>query len=356
MYSTPVYLYQQITQVLLVDTGGGFFTMRFNPVYAKTLTVNKGVDNVLLFEFINQDQKPVNITGSAFVFRLISQNGDQLLIEKSMEVLSAGQGRVKVVLNNQDTVNLVAQPASYSIQRTSGNYVQAVYVDANSQARGNCDIVDSVLPEFVPSTLVTVPDTYGKNQFVGTAPTDWPDWALNPQPINTTQQTEFYSSHIETNGTSFNTIKFDLVHYTGTVKIQAADNYQSTWYDVSETREYLDSSEPDYFNIAGYYPLLRLALNNSIGFGASGTVTVVDGVVTAVQLSNPGMDYVAAPYVEILGTGSGARARAVLGSGGTVSQVIVENGGSGYLPIQFNGLVSATAVFTNGKIENVQYR
>jgi hypothetical protein len=83
---------------------------------------------------------------------------------------------------------------------------------------------------------------------------------------------------------------------------------------------------------------------------------VVNGVVTAVTLSNPGFSYVAAPYVQILGNGAGAIAEAVLGGNGTVSQVNVIAGGSGYLPIQFLGSPSATAFFSNGKIENVQYR
>jgi hypothetical protein len=102
--------------------------------------------------------------------------------------------------------------------------------------------------------------------------------------------------------------------------------------------------------------LLRLAFNNSVGYGASGTVTVVDGQVTQVTLNNPGVNYVAAPYVQILGNGSGATARAVLGTGGTLSGVDVITSGTGYLPIQFQGSVSATAFFSNGKVENVQYR
>jgi hypothetical protein len=211
MYSTTVYLYQQITRVLLVNTDGGYFTARYDPVYAKSLTINKGVDNVLLFEFINQDQKPVNITGSTFVFRVINQAGDELLVQKDCEVLSATTGRVKVVLDTTDTINIQAQPASYSIERSAGNYVQAVYVDANSQARADCNIVDSILPQFQPSQPVTIPDMYGKNQFVGAAPTSYPDWALNPQPINSIQPTEFYSSQIETTGAAFTTVKFDLV-------------------------------------------------------------------------------------------------------------------------------------------------
>lgn len=356
MYSTTVYLYQQITRVLLVNTDGGYFISRYNLVYAKSLTINKGVDNVLLFEFINQDQKPVNITGSTFVFRAIAQDGSELLIEKPCQILSAALGRVKVVLDVTDTINVQAQPASYSIERTSGNYVQAVYVNADSQARADCNIVDSVLPEFQPSAVCTVPDMYGKNQFVGTAPTSYPDWALNPQPINSIHQTEFYSSHMPTTGAAATTIKFDLTHYTGTVKVQAAQNYESVWYDVSETREYLDQTVIDHFNIVGYHPLLRLALNNSVGYGASATVTVVDGEVTQVTLNNPGVNYVAAPYVQILGNGSGAIAQAVLGSNGTLSGVDVITSGTGYLPVQFQGGVAATAFFSNGKIENVQYR
>jgi hypothetical protein len=356
MYSTTVYLYQQKIRALLVDTNGQYFTARYEPVYAQTLTVNKGVDNALLFEFINQDQKPVNITGSSFVFRLLNQAGDELLVEKNMEILSATTGRVKVVLSSQDIDGIVAQPASYSIERSQGNYRQAVFTDANAGARGVCVVVDSVLPEFVPSGQLTIPDIYGKNQLVSPAPTDWPDWALTPQPINAIRLTEFYSSYIPYTGKNITTVKMDLVHYTGTLKLQAADTYQSTWYDVTESRQYFDRTETVYFNAVGYYPLLRVALNNSIGAGASATATVVDGVVTGIQVTNPGQDYVAAPYVQILGNGAGATARANLGSGGTVSSIDVVTGGSGYLPLQYQGLTAATVLITTGIVENIQYR
>lgn len=356
MYSTTVYLYQQITKVLLIDTSGGYFTARYDPVYAKQLTINKGVDNVLLFEFINQDEKPVNITGSSFVFRVVNQTGDELLITKDMEILSAALGRVKVVLNTEDTINIQAQPASYSIQRAAGNYVQAAYVDANSQARADCNIVDSVLPQFIPSAECTVPDLYGKNNYVGTAPTNWPDWALTPQPQNSIQMTEFYSSYMPTNGSSFTTVKYDLVGYTGTVKVQAAQNYESVWYNVSETREYLNATVSEYFNIVGFHPLLRLALNNSIGYGAQGNVQVTDGVVTGITITNAGYNYIAPPHIQILGNGSGAEATCTIGDNGQIAGVTIVSGGSGYVPFQFQGSISATAVFTNGKIENVQYR
>lgn len=356
MYSTTVYLYQQITRVLLIDTSGGYFTARYDPVYAKQLTVNKGVDNVLLFEFINQEQKPVNITGSTFVFRMISQNGDVLLLSKQMETLSAALGRVKVVLTTEDTIDLVAQPASYSIQRTSGNYVQAVYTDANSQARADCNIVDSILPQFQDSANLTIPTIYGPSSWPQNPPSGWPDWALTPQPVNYTQTTEFYSSQIPTHGASLTTIKMDLTHFTGTIKAQAAQDYEAPWYDVTDSTQYLDATESIYLNVVGFHPLIRVAFNQSQGWGAQATATVVDGVVTGITLNNPGYNYIAAPNVMILGNGAGAKAVASLASDGGCGAITVTDGGSGYLPITFGNTQMASVVINNGTVTNLMYR
>ena len=357
MYSTTVYLYQQITRVLLVDTSGGYFTMRYEPVYAKTLTVNKGVDNVLLFEFINQDQKPVNITGSTFVFRLLSQDGNELFIEKPLEILAANTGRAKVVLTPADTDDIEAQPASYSIQRTQGNYQQAVFVDANAGARADCNVVDSVFPQFVPSAEITVPDIYGNENMGSTQvqPTNWPDWAQNPQPLSYYKQTEYYSSYIPSNESGFTTIKMDLVEFTGTIKVQGAPNYQSEWYNVTESRQYLNATESVYFNVVGYHPLLRVAINSSVGYGATASVNVVNGVVTSLTPINGGYEYVAPPRVQIIGTGAGAVVTANL-SGNSVTSYNVISGGSGYIPEIFGNGVFATALISNGTVANIKYR
>lgn len=356
MYSTTLYLYQQIVRVLLIDTGGGYFTARYDPVYAKTLTINKGVDNVLLFEFINQDQKPVNITGSAFKFRLISQEGNELLIEKDMEILSPTTGRAKVVLTINDTINFVAQPASYSIQRTQGNYVQAVFVDDNAGARGNADIVDSVQPDFEDSVNLTIPTIYGPNSWPDNPPSGWPDWALTPQPINYTQQTEYFSSHIPTNGRQLTTIKMDLEHFTGTIKAQAAQDYLAPWYDVTESTQYLNATETVYLNVVGFHPLIRLALNQSQGQGATASAQTANGVVTGVTVTNPGQNYIAPPNVLIIGNGAGARAVASIGVDGQVGNITVTDGGSGYLPMNFGGSMMANVVINNGTITNLMYR
>jgi hypothetical protein len=260
------------------------------------------------------------------------------------------------VLDQADTDIILAQPGSYSIVRTNGNYVQAAYVDANSQARAECNIVDSVLPQFIPSQEVTVPDIYGKQQYLQVAPTSWPDWALTPQPLNGYQTSEYYSSEMPTNGLSFTTIKMDLVHYTGYIKVQGAANYESVWYNATEAVEYLDYTGPVYFNVLGYHPLLRVAFNNQYGYGAQGSVTVTDGVVTEVNLSYNGSNYIAPPFVQILGDGTGAEAVATISPNGQVTGVTIVNGGQGYWPIQLGSTLAATVVFSNGIVENIQYR
>jgi hypothetical protein len=173
--------------------------------------------------------------------------------------------------------------------------------------------------------------------------------------VNTTQLTEFYSSHIPTSGQSLTTVKMDMDHYTGTVKFQAAENYQSVWFDVTADYEFLNETSVQYFNILGYYPLMRASFNNSLGYGAQGTLQVTDGVVTGVQVTSGGSGYQAPPKVQILGNGAGATAEAVI-QNGVVTSIIVTNGGSGYLPIQYQSTNYGTALITNGTIGNLQYR
>ena len=355
MYSTTVYLYQQIQKVLLVDTSGAYFTARYNPVYAKQLTINKGVDNVLLFEFINQEQKPVNVTGSTFIFRLLSQDGSQILVSKEMVALSANLGRVKVVLEPSDTDNIVAQPASYSIERISGSYEQAVFTNGNSAARGDANVVDSVYPEFIDSREVTIPTVnLGAMYPTTNGANGWPDWGGNQPPYNQLQLTEFYSSHFNTyNGLV--TLRMNMLNFTGTVKVQSADTYQSPWYDVSDSTQYLNKSGQVYMNVLGFYPLLRLAFNKSIGTGASATATVEDSVVTTITIKNGGLGYIAAPNVTILGDGAGAIATAEINDG-TVTNINLISGGSGYWPANFSNTDNAVVVINTGFILDILAR
>jgi len=388
MYSTQVYLYQQLARVLLMDTGGGeTFIYRYDPVYAKRLTINKGVDNVILFEFINQEQKPVNVTGSGFVFRVINTQSNELLLQKPMVILNGATGRVKVEFDGSELLDVLAQPASYSIQRTQpgGGYSDAVFVDAQAGARAPVDIVDSVLPQYVPSAPLTIPTMELSAQFSydGSGYENYPNspyWAgggaggpgggwnsyVNPQ---------FVSSFIEPRQ-AVTTIQMDLVGYTGTIKAQAADNYQSIFYNITESTTYFNETRTIYMNIVGWHPLVRLAFDSSLfavpyyqnQVPAFATAFVEDGVITSITMQNNGSGYAARPLVTIAGNGAGARAEAIWDPAtGAVTGINVIDGGSGYWRIPNAAITGgqypvspqnqgAAVIISTGYVENLLYR
>jgi len=369
-----------------MDTGGGeTFIYRYDPVYAKRLTINKGVDNVLLFEFINQQEKPVNITGSTFLFRVINTASNELLLQKPMTILSGATGRVKVEFDGSELLQVLAQPASYSIQRTQpgGGYSDAVFVDAQAGARAPIDIVDSVLPQYVPSAPLTIPNTELSNQFSyeGVGLENYaasPYWQGNPNGSNNWNSwvnPQFYSSYIEPRS-AVTTIQMDLVGYTGTIKAQAADNYQSVWYNISESETYLNQTRTIHWTIQGWYPLVRLAFDSSLfsvpfyqnQVPATAVAFVEDGVITSILMQNNGSGYAAPPKVNIVGNGAGARARAVWSpETGAVTGIEVLDGGSGYWRIPNATLTSgqypvspqnqgALVIISTGYVENLLYR
>ena len=232
---------------------GSTFDRRWQPVYAKSLKLNLGVDNVILFQFLNQDQKPVNISGATFTFRIISQNGDNLLYAKELVTLNAPTGRAKVTIPSADTLAFQAQPASWSLEVSSGVLNQAVFTDDYSGARGDIDIVDSVFPAFVASEELTIPSQA-------------PDSSV------------YYTSTLTTEGSRLTTFQIDPVDFTGSISIQgASDAVMNTveWYNVAfedlktgNTVSELDlvhSFDRLGINVEGYHPYLRIAFAISNG-------------------------------------------------------------------------------------------
>ena len=382
MYSTQLYLYQQITQVLAIDTvDGPSFSYMYNPVYAKVLTINKGIDNVLLFEFINQNEKPVNITGSNFIFRVIDTEGITVLLEQPMVILNAATGRAKVTLMASQLLEILAQPAYYSITRASGNLNEPVFVDAQSGSRAPLTIVDSVLPQYLPSRPLTVPTVKISAQgsadgtSFGNAGGDY-YWNGNPNGANYWNSfalTEYYSSFVKPIS-GVTTIQMTLDGYTGTIKAQAAADYESVPYNVTESTTYLNHTGTIYLNVIGWYPLLRVCFNNSIfsvpggnGIPAQAYAICEDGVVTSINVQNAGSGYLAPPKINILGEGAGARAEATIGGNGEIASITVTNGGSGYWLVPNAGINTpyypvppnnqgAMVIISTGYITDLLYR
>lgn len=382
MYSTTAYLYQQRTQVLLLDSSGQYFTMRYDPVYAKRLTLNLGVDNVLLFSFVNQDEKPVNVNGCTFTFRITNTAGTVLLLQAPMTILNAATGQVKVSIPAADTLELIAQPASYSISVQSGILNQAVFTNAQAGARAPIDLVNSIFPQFIPSVPLTIPTTSLSTQtsFDGASYEQYPGWAGNwyyggngSWYNNNYQNTEFYSSFIQPRN-YITTIQMDLIGYTGTIKAQFAQNYESIWYNVTESTTYYNETRTIYMNVIGWYPLLRLCFNNSLfstpnppGVPASAYAVCNEGVLTDIVIQNGGYGYLAPPKVDIVGNGAGAVVTSEIDDNGTVTGFNIISGGSGYWPIPSGGVNPAAypvppaqqgafPIISTGYITNILYR
>jgi len=286
-------------------------------------------------------------------------------------------------------LQVLAQPASYSIQRTQpgGGYSDAVFVDAQAGARAPIDIVDSVLPQYVPSAPLTIPTTELSNQFSyeGVGLENYaasPYWQGNPNGSNNWNSwinPQFSSSFIVPRY-AVTTIQMDLVGYTGTIKAQAADNYQSVWYNISDSVTYFndtaDETKTIHWTITGWYPIVRLAFDSSLfsvpyyqnQVPATAVAIVEDGVITSIQMQNNGSGYAAPPKVNIVGNGAGARARAIWSpETGAVTGIEVLDGGSGYWRIPNATLTSgqypvspqnqgALVVISTGYIENLLYR
>lgn len=254
MFSTTAYLYQQIQSVLLIDiTGvGPVFDRRWRPVYAKNLKLNLGVDNVILFQFQNQDQKPVNISAATFTFRIISQNGENLLYARELVSLNDALGRAKVTIPAADTLALQAQPAGWSLEISRGDLDQAVFTDDYAGARGMIDIVDSVLPAFVASAELTI----GAQAPEGNV---------------------YYSSTLTTNGARLTTFQIDTGDFVGNLTVEGASASADTdaeWYDVdiqdldtgnTVANIALIPARRIGVNVEGYHPYLRLELDRDSG-------------------------------------------------------------------------------------------
>lgn len=309
MYSTTVYLVQQRHQVVLVDIDGEYFDRRYRPVYARKLTANKGVDNVILFEFVNQDQKPVNITGSTLLFRIISQDGRELLYTKEMVILNAQFGRAKVVIGRDELATVDGQPANWSIERISGDLKEPIYVDDYAGARGFIDVVDSVYPQFTPSGTMTIP-THG---YVDVG---------NPNRVHT--------SEVYTADRNLVTFQMDFDNFTGNIKAQGSDTLLGPWYDIDLQYEYINQRDRDHVNVHGKHGYVRFEINQ-YGANATANIQVAHGNVTSITLTSGGNQWygVVEPRVTIFGNGTGALANATV-SNGVVSTIQLDSGGSGF--------------------------
>lgn len=221
------------------------------PQYAKPLTLHRGVDNQLQFQFLNQEQKPVDITGKTITCRILNYEGNQVLLEKALTLQLPATGICALITNAADLEDITPQKAYYTLEIPVGEFDYPVFVDQNAGARGDMNIVDSILPSFVPSYPVSIP-------------TGQPFPNLSQiSNANSNAQT-YYTSVINTQDNPILTLQARYTDYVGNVVIEGSTIVDGDWYPIT-AHSYANVTETYGYTIRGFHPYIRMQFVSNTG-------------------------------------------------------------------------------------------
>lgn len=243
MFITDVFYY---TPRLIVVTLSGNSPRKFMPQYSKPLALQKGVDNRLQFQVLNQDQKPVDVTNKPITCRIISYDGTEVLLKKALTPLYALNGILEFFVTAAEIEGIAEQKAFYSLEIQESSNDFPIFMDQNSRARGEMNIVDSILPKFVPSYELDIPT----NQSFPNA--------------NANSNVTYYSSIVETRDNPILTIQLNANEYNGNIVIQGSATQDSGYYNI-QTHEYANYSGTVGHTVHGYHPYVRLEFTSDAG-------------------------------------------------------------------------------------------
>lgn len=240
---TNVYLYNQRQLVVLLERSPAGAQRSYEKVYSKDLIISRGVDNLLEFSFINQNQKPVNISGKDITCRILNADGTAILIQKTLTPVLPVTGLTSLSLTKDDIENINTQYCYYSLEIPVDTFDYPVFVDSQGGARGVIRIVNSVLPSFVPSKVVTIPS--------------------HVPPLSSGQPVTYYSSYINTVEAPVLSLQVTFENFTGSIQLQGSTLGDfSLWYPLAASVSYTAETITDGFNVQGYHPFVRMMIVN----------------------------------------------------------------------------------------------
>lgn len=248
MYSTSVYYYIPRQDVVLYT---GTSPRSYQTVYSKNLKLHKGVDNRIQFRFINQEQKPVDVSSAVsnsnqITFRLMDYQANAILLETALTPIGLNlTGILELQLTANQLDEFDAQKCYYSLEIPVNSFNQPVFTDSSSGARGVIEICNSVLPAHMPSTTVTIPS----------------------HPIPSFNTVTFHSSVYDNTYNPSLTLQTFFTNFMGTVTIQGSTSQDMDFYDIDSVTYGSDSpfTDTDYYTITGFHPFIRLSVIYSQG-------------------------------------------------------------------------------------------
>lgn len=240
MYSSSVYNFTPKYQVVLFE---GDSPRRYQIVYAKNLTLNKGVDNKIQFQFLNQEQKPIDLTGKEITFRFINSEGTSVDIQKTVNVTLPLKGLANLTVTQAELMQIDAQLGSFSLDIVEGNLTLPIFSNSEADARGVCQVMDSILPKHVPSTRVTIP-SHGEVSNSGTT---------------------YYSSVLGLNGSSKITLQASLSNYSGNINVLGSTTVDADWYTIESLGNFTAETNTLGTTITGFHPYIQLQFTSTGG-------------------------------------------------------------------------------------------
>jgi hypothetical protein len=193
----------------------------------------------------------VDITGKTITCRIISYTGAQVLIQKSLTLQLPATGIAALILNAADIEDIDAQKAHYSLEIPVGEFDYPVFVDQNAGARGDMNIVNSILPSFVPSSEITIP-------------TGQPFPNLNSSANSNSTANTYYTSVINTEDNPILTIQTQYTSFYGNTVIQGSTIVDGDWYPIT-TAAYSNVSETVGYTVRGFHPYIRVQFISNVG-------------------------------------------------------------------------------------------
>ena len=124
----------------------------YRPVYARNMTVYRGIDNVLTFEIKNPDQKPVSILNTYKPYFVMFDENNTQIIEREGTIKETStpsfKGQFTVTVTENDLLSLKSQFAAYNVYlvATSDSAKTLTYANTHYNAKGTIEIKGDAFP------------------------------------------------------------------------------------------------------------------------------------------------------------------------------------------------------------------
>jgi hypothetical protein len=232
MLNLPIYLYTPVIRVFLDlenSTRKGVDMM-----YHGHAKIAKGLRNTLRFNFINGDQRPIDVSDKEFVFKIFDSYTNKELLSQDVTILDDGEtyslkGQTSVTLSGDLTRDFTSGHYRYSLLRKNGVELSPVYTDGASKLFGELEVEDGIVAKFIPSESLTF--LQGQNNLYTAGPV---------------------SANRDGKGNNnLHTFQLYFTNFTGNFKIYSTlDNSSSNpnWAEISST-DYTNRTTPLSINL-----------------------------------------------------------------------------------------------------------